>query len=130
MQDLRAGPGVRLGSGTPFGRSWLGVGRGTFGPLWISLEGFLEESVLNLSASAPGPSHHRFMVTSMPLPSACHAPPMTLQGRRVLAVAGVGTLEPAGVSPCPSGPPLGKLGLLRVVLMLRGLCCSVAKSCP
>ena len=84
MQDLRAGPGVRLGSGTPFGRSWLGVGRGTFGPLWISLEGFLEESVLNLSASAPGPSHHRFMVTSMPLPSACHAPPMTLQGRRVL----------------------------------------------
>lgn len=102
MQNLRAGPGVRLGSGTPFGRSWLGVGRGTFGPLWISLEGFLEESVLNLSVSTPGPSHHSFMVTSMPLPSACHAPPMTLQGRRVLAVAGVGTLEPSGCQSLPA----------------------------
>ena len=126
------GPGVRLGSGTPFGRSWLGVGRGTFGPLWISLEGFLEESVLNLSVSTPGPSHHSFMVTSMPLPSACHAPPMTLQGRRVLA-GGRGDSGAVRLSVLagPSGPPLGKLGLLGVVLMLRGLCCcSVAKSCP
>lgn len=54
--EPNAGPGVRLGGGTPFGRSWLGVGRGTFCLLlWISLEGFLEESVLNLSVSTPGP---------------------------------------------------------------------------
>lgn len=58
------------------------MGKGIFSPLWISLEGFLEESVLNLSESTPSPSHPRFLVTSMPLPSAGHAPPMTLEGRR------------------------------------------------
>ena len=49
----------------------------------------------------------------------------------MLAVAPVGALESAGVSPCrPIWQSLGRLGLLGVVLMLRGLCCSVTKSCP
>lgn len=62
----------------PFGKSRLDVG-GTASPLWISLEGFLEESVLNLNVGvtglAPGPSHHRLVVTSRHLPSACPAMP-------------------------------------------------------
>lgn len=62
------------------------MGRRTSGPLWISLEGFLEESVLSIneraSGLALGPSHHRLVVTSMHLPSACHAQTMTLEGRR------------------------------------------------
>lgn len=44
----------------------------------------------------------------------------------MLAVAGVGAQELAGVSPCrPIWQSLGGLGLLGVVLMLCGLCCSV-----
>lgn len=60
--------------------------------MWISLEGFLEKVVLNLNMRAtgltPGP---RLVVTSMHLLSACHAQPMTLEGR-VPCCGGRGTL--------------------------------------
>ena len=75
------------------------MGRGTSGPLWISLEGFLEESVLNLNERATGlalgPSHHRLAVTGMRLPSACRAQTMTLEGRR----EGCPAVEAEGLRP-------------------------------
>lgn len=60
---------------------------GTISPLWSSLEGFLEESVSNLSVGAnrlaPGPSHHWLVDWYAPAPCLpSHAQPMTLEGRK------------------------------------------------
>lgn len=71
---------------TSFARSELGVCVGTASPLWGSLEGFLEQSVLNLNVGAgglaPGPSHHWLVDWYVPAPCLpSHAQPRTLAGR-------------------------------------------------
>lgn len=55
--------------------------------------------MLNINESASGlalgPSHHRLVVTSMRLPSACHAQTVTLEGRR----EGCPAVEAEGLRP-------------------------------
>lgn len=109
----------------------------TANPLWISLEGFLEELVLDLNVGstglAPGPSHHGLGVTRIHPPSAC--PPCPVHNSRgqeggmfccgsrgVLAQVSMGTPGPSGRSFAGSlGQSLAKLGPLGVVLTLPHL---------